>query len=174
YPIGGPGKGAGWRDSGKDPRPGRSRRRSLNAGEGGIGKTKYKEERAGKKPRTTSRPNVRYLEFSWFTLRDGLGAFSRLYSYLNARMGLKREAFNAGQRPARMPTMAAIAEARMTEAGVTLLSHPANWVTKRVQPLPQAMPTEPPMRPTAAASIRNWERISNRLAPMAFRRPISL
>src|SRR5260221_7032871 len=113
------------------------------------------------------------LEIGYTKMRHaGDSSFSD-YSYLRARIGLNFEALTAGQSPATTPTKAEKTEAKTNEKIVTNISQPVNWTTTAVTTQPRKMPMAPPNNPTAAASMRNWERISKRRAPTALRRPIS-
>ena len=61
----------------------------------------------------------------------------------------------------------------MIDCGVTTIFQPVLAAPKVVTARPSAMPSRPPTRLIVTASIRNWLRMSARLAPIALRMPIS-
>jgi hypothetical protein len=65
-------------------------------------------------------------------------------------------------------TTAATTEMSGTEAGTGV-----NERTPQATPAPRAIPTRHPTNVRVAASTRNWNMISPRVAPSAFRTPIS-
>lgn len=56
---------------------------------------------------------------------DAVALQSASYSYRSASMGLRREACTAGYAPKRTPTPVETPNARMTEAEVMIVDHPA-------------------------------------------------
>ena len=61
----------------------------------------------------------------------------------------------------------------MTEASGTVAGIGVNDLIARATSAPSAIPIRQPMRVSVAASTRNWNMISCRVAPSALRTPIS-
>ena len=80
---------------------------------------------------------------------------------------------NAGYIPKKIPTEAEKPIPMANDHHGSEIGKPEIRWTAHPMPLPKAMPITPPSEVRNAASMRNWKRISERLAPSAFRTPIS-
>src|SRR5688572_8818148 len=88
-------------------------------------------------------------------------------------MGSRRDARTAGTIPKKMPTPAEKPSPIANDHHGSEIGKPVASVTAKPMPLPQRMPSTPPMEVRKAASDRNWNNTSCRRAPSAFRTPIS-
>ena len=65
------------------------------------------------------------------------------------------------------------ANASSTASTETTVLKPASLAMAHATPVPSPMPSSPPRVPMVNASVRNWVRMLNRVAPSALRTPIS-
>src|SRR5438132_8689071 len=95
------------------------------------------------------------------------------YSYLNASTGSSLAALAAGAIPKTSPTVidTIVAIAALHTGTVVLKS--SRRLRSSPVPIPRMIPRTPPIKVSVAASTRNCQRTSRRVAPIALRKPIS-
>src|SRR5436190_1949004 len=96
-----------------------------------------------------------------------------VHSYLNASTGSSLAALAAGAIPKTSPTVidTIVAIAALHTGTVVLKS--SRRLRSSPVPIPRMIPRMPPIKVSVAASTRNCQRTSRRVAPIALRKPIS-
>src|SRR5574341_2000097 len=89
-------------------------------------------------------------------------------------MGSRPEAFRAGYKPKKIPTKAEKKKATRMEEGAIKVFQLAALERITEPNIPNKIPNKPPKSDKTNASIKNWDKMSPLLAPIAILIPISL
>src|SRR5207249_10878320 len=95
------------------------------------------------------------------------GAPPNAYSYFSVSTGSSREARFAGTVPKMTPTITEVASAITAACHGTGSLYGVRSRTEMGIPMPMMVPTSPPESDMNTDSVRNWSRISRRVAPRA-------
>src|SRR5687767_22779 len=122
----------------------------------------------------------RYISRTWYLVRQcrgtesgGANLWIQPYSYLSATTGSSFAAFAAGSIPNSTPVTQLVASAATTASGGTLAATGVTALIRNAAPVPKTRPMIAPIPVNVTASTRNCQRIVARVAPSAFRTPIS-